>query len=57
VQDLIAKRVGRERNTSEGPTRKVRGVIHCRRYSRKGYNSYTYKVEIDNTKDSDKSEE
>jgi hypothetical protein len=57
VQDLIAERAGRERNTGEGPARKVRGAIHCRRYSRKGHNSYTYKVEIDNTKDSDKSEE
>jgi hypothetical protein len=57
VQDLIAKRAGRKRNTSEGPTRKVRGVIYCRRYSRKGHNSRTYKVEIDNTEDSDKSKE
>jgi hypothetical protein len=27
VQDIIAKREGKERNTSEGPARKVRGAV------------------------------
>ena len=57
VQDLIAERARRERDTSEGPARKVCGVRHCRRCSKKGHNSCTCKVEIDNTEDSDKSEE
>ncbi len=57
VQDLIAKRESRERNTSKGPTRKVRGARHYRRYSKKGHNSRTCKVEINNAKDSNKSKE
>ena len=57
VQDLIAKRARGERDTSEGPARKVRGVRHCRRCGEKGHNSCTCKVEIDNTKDSNKSKE
>jgi hypothetical protein len=57
VQDLIAEREGGEHNTGEGPAPKVRGVRHCRRYSKKEYNSRTYKVEIKNTENSDKSEE
>ena len=57
VQDLIAERARGERDTSEGPARKVRGVRHCRRCSEKGHNSRTCKVEIDNAKDSNKSKE
>ena len=57
VQDIIAKREGEERNTSEGPTRKVRGAKHYRRCGEKGHNSRTYKVEINNAKDSNKSKE
>ena len=57
VQDLIAKKARGERNTSEGPARKVRGVRHCRRCGEKGHNSRTCKVEIDNAEDSDKSKE
>ncbi len=57
VQDLIAKRESRKRNTSEEPARKVRGARHCRRCSKKEHNSRTYKVEINNAKDSNKSKE
>ena len=35
----------------------MRSIRHYRRYSKKKYNFYTYKVEIDNTKDSNKSKE
>jgi hypothetical protein len=57
VQDLITKREGRERNASKGPARKVRSARRCGRYSKKGHNSRTYKVEIKDTKDSDESKE
>ena len=57
VQDLIAKREGRERNASEGPARKVRSARHCRRCGKKEHNSRTCKVEIDNAENSDKSKE
>jgi hypothetical protein len=57
VQDLIAEREGKEHNTSKGPARKVRSTVHCGRYSKKGHNSCTYRVEIEDTKDSDESEE
>jgi hypothetical protein len=57
VQDLIAKREGRERNASEGPARKVRGARRCGRCGEKGHNSRTCKVEIEDTEDSDESEE
>ena len=57
VQDLIAKKKSRERNASKEPTRKVRGARHYRRYSKKEHNSRTCKVEINNTKNSNKSKE
>jgi hypothetical protein len=57
VQDIITKREGKERNTSKGPARKVRGAVHCRRYSKKGHNSRTYRVEIEDTRDSNKFKE
>jgi hypothetical protein len=57
VQDLIAEREGRERNAGEGPARKVRGARRCGRCGEKGHNSRTCKVEIEDTKDSDESEE
>jgi hypothetical protein len=57
VQDLITKREGRERNTSKGPARKVRGARRCGRCSEKGHNSRTCKVEIKDTKDSNESKE
>jgi hypothetical protein len=37
--------------------RKVYSAVHCRRYSKKGYNSRTYRVEIEDTRDSNKSKE
>jgi hypothetical protein len=57
VQDIITKREGKERNTSKGPIHKVRSTIYYRHYSKKGYNSYTYKVEIEDTRDSNKFKE
>jgi hypothetical protein len=57
VQDIIAKREGKERNTSKGPARKVRSAVHCGRCSEKGHNSRTYRVEIEDTRDSDKFKE
>jgi hypothetical protein len=57
VQDIIAKREGGERDAGEGPARKVRGAKHCGRCGEKGHNSRTCKVEIEDTEDSDKSEE
>jgi hypothetical protein len=57
VQDIIAKREGKERNTSEGPARKVRGAVHCGRCGEKGHNSRTCRVEIEDTRDSDEFEE
>jgi low affinity Fe/Cu permease len=57
VQDLIAKREGRERNASKGPARKVRGARRCGRCGEKGHNSRTCKLEIEDTEDSDESEE
>jgi hypothetical protein len=55
VQDLIAKREGRECNAGKGPARKVRGAVHCGCCGKKGHNSHTCKVEIEDTKSSDKS--
>jgi hypothetical protein len=57
VQDIITKREGKERNTSKGPARKVCGAVHCGRYSEKGHNSRTYRVEIEDTRDSNKFKE
>jgi hypothetical protein len=57
VQDLIAEREGKEHNAGEGPARKVRGARRCGRCGEKGHNSRTCKVEIEDTKDSDESEE
>ena len=57
VQDLITKKVRKERNTSKGPVRKVRSIKYYRCYNKKGHNSCTCKVEIDNTKNSNKSKE
>ena len=57
VQDIITKKEGKKRNTSKGPIYKVYNIKHYRYYSKKRYNSYTYKVEINNTKNSNKSKE
>ncbi len=57
VSDMIAEREGRGCDIGEEPARKVRGARHCGRCGEKGYNSRTCKVEIEDTEDSDESEE
>ena len=44
-------------NIGKGRVHKVRSVVHYRRYSKKKHNLCTYKVKIDNTKNSNKSKE
>jgi hypothetical protein len=55
VSNLITKLVGSYYNNSEMPTKRVRVERRYRRCSETRYNSRTYKVEIENIEDSNKS--
>jgi hypothetical protein len=55
VSDLIAKLVGSYYNNSETPAKRVRVERRYRRCGETGHNSRTYKVEIEDIEDSNKS--
>jgi hypothetical protein len=57
VSDLIAELVRSRRNDSKTPAKRVRAERRYRRCGETGHNSRTYKVEIEDAEDSDKSEE
>jgi hypothetical protein len=57
VSDLIAELAGSRRNNSKTPAKRVRAERYCRRCGETRHNSRTYKVEIEDVEDSDKSEE
>jgi hypothetical protein len=57
VSDLIAEPAGSRRDDSETPAKRVRAERRYRRCGETGHNSRTYKVEIEDAEDSDKSEE
>jgi hypothetical protein len=55
VLDLIAEKEGSSRGDSKTPTKRVRAERRYSRYSKTRYNSRTYKVEIEDTDNSDDS--
>jgi hypothetical protein len=57
VSDLIAEREGGSRKDSETPAKRVRAERHCSCCGEVGHNSRTCKVEIEDTDDSEESEE
>jgi non-homologous end joining protein Ku len=57
VSDLIAELAGSYRDNSETPAKRVRAERRYRRCGETRHNSRTYKVEIEDIEDSDKSEE
>jgi hypothetical protein len=56
VSNLITKREGYSRDNSETPAKRVRAERHYSRCSEIGHNSRTYKVEIEDTDNSEESE-
>jgi hypothetical protein len=57
VSDLIAEPAGSRHDNSKTPAKRVRAERRCRRCGETRHNSRTYKVEIEDAEDSDKSEE
>ena len=57
VSNLIAKREGGSRKEGETPAKRVRAERHCGRCGEVGHNSRTCKVELEDTNDSEESEE
>jgi hypothetical protein len=55
VLDLIAKKESSSCKDSETPAKRVRAKRHCSCCSKPRYNSYTYKVEIEDVDNSNKS--
>jgi hypothetical protein len=55
VLDLITKKEGSSRRDGETPTKRVRAKRRYSRYSKTRHNSRTYKVEIEDTDNSDDS--
>jgi hypothetical protein len=56
VSNLIAKRESYSRDDSETPAKRVCAERHCGRCGEIGYNSRTYKVEIEDADNSEESE-
>jgi hypothetical protein len=57
VSNLIAELVGSRYNNSKTPAKRVRAERRYRRCGETRHNSRTYKVEIEDIEDSDKSKE
>ena len=55
VLDLIAEKEGGNREEGEEPAKRVRAGRRCGCYSKIRYNSYTYKIEIKHTNNSNAS--
>jgi hypothetical protein len=55
VTNLIAKKEGSRCKNSETPVKRVRAERYCSCYSETRYNSYTYKVEIEDADSSNAS--
>lgn len=56
VSDIITKREGSSRKDSKTPAKRVCAKRHCGYYGKVRHNSRTYKVEIEDTDDSEESE-
>jgi hypothetical protein len=56
VSDLITKQAGSSYEDDKTPTKRVRAGRRCSTYSKTRHNSRIYKVEIEDTEDSDESE-